>query len=158
MIDQQIRQSDRKVTHQSSWDVIILGAGAAGLMCAAVAGRRGKRVLLLEASNKAGKKILMSGGGRCNFTNLHVAADNFICDNPHFVKSALQQYSQQDFISLVESYQIKFHEKSQGQLFCDDSARQILQMLVEQCDQVGVHIMLDQKDIEVKVLDGRYNF
>ena len=121
----------------------MLGGGAAGLMCALTAGQRGKRVLLLEVSNKLGKKILMSGGGRCNFTNLDVSADNFICSNPHFVKSALSQYSQWDFISMVAKHKIDYHEKTLGQLFCDDSAKQVVAMLFAECESAAVTIKLN---------------
>ena len=112
-------------------------------MCALTAGNRGKRVLVLEINNKLGKKILMSGGGRCNFTNMDVESDNFICNNPHFVKSALNQYTQWDFISMVNAHGIAYHEKYQGQLFCDNSAKDILQMLVDQCRSAGVKILLN---------------
>ena len=108
-----------------SYDVIVIGGGAAGLLCAITAGRRGKRVLMLEVSNKIGKKILMSGGGRCNFTNLEIEADNFICNNRHFVKSALSQFTQWDFIAMVEKHGVAYHEKTRGQLFCDHSAKDI---------------------------------
>ena len=108
-----------------TFDVIILGGGAAGLMCAIVAGQRGRRVLVLEGSNKVGKKILMSGGGRCNFTNLHCDPSSFISANPHFCKSALSRYTQWDFIELVEKHGIAYHEKTLGQLFCDDSSKDI---------------------------------
>jgi len=132
------------------YDVIVLGAGAAGMMCAWQAGLRGRSVLVIEVSNKIGKKILMSGGGRCNFTNLDVTADHFICANPHFVKSALSQYSPADFIALVELHQIAYHEKTLGQLFCDDSAKQIVKMLRTLCEDVGVSFVLD---LEVKGID-----
>lgn len=102
------------------YDVIIIGAGAAGLMCAAVAGQRGRSVLVLDHANKAGKKILMSGGGRCNFTNYYVEPDRYLCHNPHFCKSALSRYTQWDFISLVEKHGIAYHEKQLGELFCDN--------------------------------------
>ena len=125
------------------YDVIVLGGGAAGLMAAMTAGARGKQVLVIECSNKLGKKILMSGGGRCNFTNLEVTADNFISQNPHFIKSALAQYSQWDFIGLVNKHGIGYHEKTLGQLFCDNSAKDILAMLVTECEQVGVDILLN---------------
>ncbi len=120
------------------WDVIVIGAGAAGLMCAAVAGQRGLRVLVLERANKPGKKILMSGGGRCNFTNLYVEPGNFLSDNPHFCKSALSRYSQWDFIELVNKHGVAYHEKTLGQLFCDNSSRDILDMLLAEAEQVGV--------------------
>lgn len=120
------------------YDVTIIGAGAAGLMCAATAAQRGRDVLLLDNSRKVGKKILMSGGGRCNFTNLYVGPDNYVCHNPHFCKSALSRYTQWDFIALVERYGIAYHERDHGQLFCDDSSRQILNMLLAECNQAGV--------------------
>jgi predicted Rossmann fold flavoprotein len=122
------------------WDVIVLGAGAAGLMCALTAGGRGKRVLVLEKSNKVGKKILMSGGGRCNFTNLYAEPENFLSNNPHFCKSALSRYSQWDFIELVNSHQIAYHEKTLGQLFCDHSSKDILNMLLDECEAANVKI------------------
>ncbi len=124
-------------------DVLVLGAGAAGLMCAIVAARRGRKVLVLERSNKPGKKILMSGGGRCNFTNLYVEPSRFLSSNPHFCKSALSRYTQWDFIELVERYQIAYHDKGQGQLFCDDSSREILDMLLQECAEMGVQIVTD---------------
>jgi hypothetical protein len=122
----------------NQYDVIIIGAGAAGLMCAATAARRGRRVLLLDNSRKVGKKILMSGGGRCNFTNRHVQPDNYVSANPHFCKSALKRYTQWDFIALVERYGIAYHERDHGQLFCDGSAREILDMLLAECDRPEV--------------------
>lgn len=124
-------------------DVIIIGAGAAGLMCAIEAGKRGRRVTVLEHTNKPGKKILISGGGRCNFTNYHVSADNYLSHNPHFCKSALSRYTQWDFISLVEQHHIPWHEKAHGQLFCDHSSKDILEMLLEKCRRVGVEIQLN---------------
>jgi predicted Rossmann fold flavoprotein len=123
------------------YDVIVLGAGASGLMCAITAGNRGKKVLVLDRSNKIGKKILMSGGGRCNFTNYSIESENFICNNPHFVKSALNQYTQWDFISLVSSYQIPYHERDHGQLFCNDSAKDILNMLKAESEKANVRIL-----------------
>lgn len=122
----------------NTWDVIIIGAGAAGLMCAITAGQRGRRVLVLECANKPGKKILMSGGGRCNFTNLYVEPDNFLSDNPHFCKSALSRYTQWDFIELVRKHEIGYHEKTLGQLFCDGSSKEILDMLLSEAEQAGV--------------------
>src|SRR6478735_5980927 len=116
-----------------NYDVIILGAGAAGLMCAGQAGQRGRRVLAIEHAETPGRKILISGGGRCNFTNLHVAPDRFISANPHFAKSALSRYTARDFIALVESHGIAWHEKTLGQLFCDGSARQIVDLLLAEC-------------------------
>ena len=125
-------------------DAIILGAGAAGMMCAAVAGQRGRRVLLVDHADEPGRKILISGGGRCNFTNLHTAADRYLSANPHFAKSALGRYTPADFVSLVERYSIAWHEKTLGQLFCDGSARQIVAMLVEECARGGVTMALGQ--------------
>ena len=122
-------------------DVLVLGAGAAGLMCAMQAASRGRKVLVLERSNKPGKKILMSGGGRCNFTNLYVEPNRFLSGNPHFCKSALSRYTQWDFIDLVQRHKIAYHEKSQGELFCDDSSRQILDMLLDECHLAGVQIL-----------------
>src|SRR5258708_19038822 len=115
------------------FDAIILGAGAAGLMCAIEAGRWGRRVALLERSEKIGKKILISGGGRCNFTNLHCAPENFLSANPHFARSALARYTPADFIALVEKHGIAYHEKTLGQLFCDRSAQHIVAMLEQEC-------------------------
>ena len=123
-------------------DVVILGAGAAGLMCAIEAGKRGRRVLLLEHADRVGKKILISGGGRCNFTNLHCKPENFISANPHFAKSALARYTPADFIALVESYGIAYHEKTLGQLFCDDSAKQIVAMLLNECAKAEVRVVV----------------
>ena len=123
-------------------DVIILGAGAAGLMCAAVAGQRGHRVLLLEQARHPAEKIRISGGGRCNFTNLHTSPANFLSNNPQFCRSALSGYSQRDFIALVESYGIAYHEKTRGQLFCDGSSRQIVDMLLEECRKVRAQLKL----------------
>jgi predicted Rossmann fold flavoprotein len=130
-------------------DVVIIGGGAAGLMCAIAAGRRGRQVVVLEGSNKIGKKILMSGGGRCNFTNLHTEPTRFISSNPHFCKSALSGYSQWDFISLVEEHNIGYHEKALGQLFCDASSKDIVAMLVSECGDAGVRILTQCTDISV---------
>jgi predicted Rossmann fold flavoprotein len=124
-----------------SFDVIILGGGAAGLMCAMEAGRRGRRVAVLERAERIGKKILISGGGRCNFTNLHCRPENFISANPHFAKSALARYTPSDFIALVEKHGIAYHEKTLGQLFCDGSAQQIVTMLERECHAAGVEIL-----------------
>ncbi|MFK8066728.1 MAG: NAD(P)/FAD-dependent oxidoreductase [Gammaproteobacteria bacterium] len=123
-------------------DVLIIGASASGLMCAIEAGKRGRKVTVLDHANKAGKKILMSGGGRCNFTNMEVNAENYLSHNKHFCKSALSQYTQWDFISLVDQYKIPYHERSHGQLFCDDSAKDILNMLFEECEKNNVQIHL----------------
>ncbi|MPZ32675.1 MAG: aminoacetone oxidase family FAD-binding enzyme [Rhodospirillales bacterium] len=122
------------------YDVIVAGGGAAGLMCALRAGQRGRRVLVLEHADKVGKKILISGGGRCNFTNLGSRPEAFLSANPHFCKSALARYTQHDFIALVEKHRIAWHEKTLGQLFCDGSARQIVAMLLAECDAVGVDV------------------
>lgn len=124
-------------------DVTIIGAGAAGLMCAFNAAARGRRVLLLDHANKAGKKILMSGGGRCNFTNMYSDPANFLSANPHFCKSALARYTQWDFIEMVARHGIAYHEKKLGQLFCDHKANDILQMLLDECAQAGVELRLD---------------
>lgn len=133
----------------NQYDVIIIGAGAAGLMCAATAARRGRSVLLLDNSRKVGKKILMSGGGRCNFTNLHVEPGNYVSQNPHFCKSALKRYTQWDFVALVERYRIAYHERDHGQLFCNESARQILDMLLAECDQPGVTLRTGCEVLEI---------
>jgi len=124
-------------------DVVIIGAGASGLMCAIEAGKRGRKVLVLDHANKAGKKILMSGGGRCNFTNYTVSPENYISNNPHFCKSALSRFNQWDFLALVNKYQIPFHEREHGQLFCNDSAKDILNLLLTECAQVGVEVRLN---------------
>ena len=126
-----------------TFDVIILGAGAAGLMCAVTAGQRGRKVLLLDHADRVGAKILISGGGRCNFTNLHSAPDRFLSGNPDFCKSALDRYTQTDFISLVERHRIPFHEKTLGQLFCDGSARAVVAMLLAECARGGVDVRVD---------------
>lgn len=132
------------------YDVIILGAGAAGLMCAIEAGKRGHRVLLLERADRIGKKILISGGGRCNFTNLHTGPDNFLSANPHFAKSALARYIPADFVRLVEKHRIPYHEKKLGQLFCDQAASDITAMLEQECRDAGVEIRLNTKVNEVR--------
>ena len=121
-------------------EVLVLGGGAAGLMCAITAAQRGRRVIVLEGSNRVGKKILMSGGGRCNFTNLHCEPSRFLSRNPHFCKSALSRYTQHDFIALVEKHSIPYHEKTLGQLFCDNSSKDIVAMLLSECDDAGVVI------------------
>jgi len=136
------------------FDVIVVGAGAAGMMCAAVAGQRGRRVLLLEHNGQVGRKILISGGGRCNFTNLHCGPGNFISENMHFVKSALALYEPRHFIELVERYGIAWHEKTLGQLFCDHSARAIVEMLLAECERGGVEILLNVGGIEVERTAG----
>ena len=128
------------------FDVLILGAGAAGLMCAVEAGKRGRRVAVIERADRAGKKILISGGGRCNFTNIYCQPDNFISANPHFAKSALARYTPADFIALVEKHRIPYHEKTLGQLFCDRSASDITDMLEAECRAAGVKIFLNSQN------------
>jgi len=128
-----------------SFDALILGGGAASLMCAIEAGRRNRRVALLDHADRLGKKILISGGGRCNFTNLHTQPENFLSSNPHFAKSALSRYTPADFIALVEKHRIPYHEKTLGQLFCDRSARDVLAMLEEECRAAHVNIFLNAK-------------
>ena len=123
-------------------DVIIIGASASGLMCAIEAAKRGRDVVVLDHANKAGKKILMSGGGRCNFTNYDISTENYISHNPHFVKSALSRFTQWDFIAMVEAYKIPYHEREHGQLFCDDSSKDILNLLLNECKKVNVSIQL----------------
>jgi predicted Rossmann fold flavoprotein len=135
------------------FDVLILGAGAAGLMCAIEAGKRGRRVAVLERADRPGKKILISGGGRCNFTNLYCSPENFYSANPHFAKSALARYEPSDFIALVEKHNIPYHEKHLGQLFCDDSAQEIVTMLEEECRAAGVQIFLSCDIKEVRRTD-----
>ena len=122
------------------WDAIIIGGGAAGLFCAGIAGQLGKKVLVLDHAPVLGEKIRISGGGRCNFTNLHSAPEHFLSLNPHFVKSPLARYSSKDFINLVREYRIPFHEKHRGQLFCDNSAKDIIQMLLTECQKGDVAI------------------
>ncbi|MDP4708506.1 MAG: NAD(P)/FAD-dependent oxidoreductase [Rickettsiaceae bacterium] len=136
------------------YDAIVIGAGAAGLMAAISAGQNGKRVLVLEHTNKVGEKIRISGGGRCNFTNLHTNSRNFLSQNPHFVKSALSQYTERDFISLIESYNIAYHEKTLGQLFCDGSSKQIIDMLIDLCNKHKVEIKLSCNVIDVSKSDS----
>lgn len=127
---------------KAAFDVIIIGAGAAGMMCAAEAGKRGKVVLLIDHYHKLGEKIRISGGGRCNFTNIHTRAESFLSNNPHFCRSALARYTPQDFIKLVESHGISWHQKTLGQLFCDDSAVLIINMLKTECDRVHVEMRM----------------
>ncbi len=151
------------------FDVIIIGAGAAGLMCAATAGQKGRKVLLIDHAESVGKKIRISGGGRCNFTNLHTTPKNFISKNPHFCVSALNRFTQQDFINLVKKHQIFFHEKTLGQLFCDISSKQIIEMLLKECVDGDVEIRLESKVSELHPcqpelvagsidLESNYNF
>jgi predicted Rossmann fold flavoprotein len=141
---------------QATHDVIILGAGAAGLFCAAQAGQRGRRVALLDHADAPGKKILISGGGRCNFTNLHTAPDRYLSENPHFARSALSRYTAADFIALVEQHGIAWHEKTLGQLFCDGSAREIVAMLMAECAGGGVDLRCGQPVGAVEHADGLF--
>ncbi len=157
MMDEAVFGRERRVTQvrqlssaSQSFDVVILGAGAAGLMCAIEAGRRGRRVALLDHADRPGKKILISGGGRCNFTNIHCQPENFLSGNPHFAKSALARYTPQDFIDLVAKHHIPFHEKTLGQLFCDHSATDILDMLLKECADAGVTLILNARVTEVR--------
>lgn len=136
------------------YDVIIIGAGAAGLMCAAIAGQRGRSVLVLDHANKAGKKILMSGGGRCNFTNYYVEPDRYLCHNSHFCKSALSRYTQWDFIGLVDKHGIPYHEKQLGELFCDNKSSDILEMLLSECDQAGAKVQLSTSVDAIQFLEA----
>lgn len=137
-------------------DVIIIGAGAAGLLCAIEAGKRGRHVIVLDHANKAGKKILMSGGGRCNFTNYHIDPKNYISHNPHFCKSALTRYTQWDFIDLVKQHKIAFHEKTLGQLFCDHKSKEILDMLLLECERAGVTIRLNTTIESIEKLNDNH--
>jgi predicted Rossmann fold flavoprotein len=147
------------------FDVLILGAGAAGLFCAALAGKRGRRVAILEHADRIGKKILISGGGRCNFTNLHSTSDNFLSANPHFAKSALSRFTPSDFIALVRKHNIAFHEKTLGQLFCDDSATDIVNLLESECREGRVQIFTNTritrvtrpKDFVVSTSDAEFH-
>ena len=139
-----------------SHDVIILGAGAAGLMCAAVAGQRGRTVLVLEQARHPGEKIRISGGGRCNFTNLHTSPANFLSENPRFCHSALSSFTQYDFIALVDKYGIAWHEKTRGQLFCDGSSRQIIDMLLEECRKVHAQLRLGVRISVVSKTEGGF--
>jgi predicted Rossmann fold flavoprotein len=139
-----------------STDVVIIGAGAAGLMCALTAAARGRQVLLIDHSNKAGKKILMSGGGRCNFTNMYTEPDNFFSQNPHFCKSALARYTQWDFIALVTKHGVPFHEKKLGQLFCDNKSKDILEMLLEECRLAGVDLRLNTSVHQIEKTESGY--
>jgi len=139
-----------------AYDVIVLGAGAAGMMCAAQAGQRGRRVLLVEHAAEPGRKILISGGGRCNFTNIHTAPDRFLSANPHFAKSALSRFTALDFLALVESHGIAWHEKTLGQLFCDGSARQIVALLLAECAKGAVELRCGEPVGEVTHGDGQF--
>lgn len=135
------------------YEVVIIGAGAAGLMCALTAGQRGRRVLILEHAAEAGKKILISGGGRCNFTNIHTTPANFLSANPHFAKSALARYTPADFVALLEKHRITYHEKTLGQLFCDRSARDVVEMLVKEVRAAGVQLELGCRVAQVRRTD-----
>src|SRR6188768_2999837 len=139
-----------------SFDAIIIGAGAAGMFCAALAGQRGRKILLIDHSAEPGRKILISGGGRCNFTNIGATADNFLSANPHFAKSALGRFLPADFIALVDRHRIAWHEKTLGQLFCDGSSRQILGMLMDECARGAVRIALGERITDVTHADGRF--
>ena len=134
-------------------DVIIIGAGAAGLMCALTAAQRGRKVLVIDHANKAGKKILMSGGGRCNFTNMYSEPSNFLSKNPHFCKSALARYTQWDFLEMVQRHQITYHEKTLGQLFCDNKASDILEMMLKECAEAGATIQLNTPVTRIQAND-----
>ncbi|MEM9714897.1 MAG: NAD(P)/FAD-dependent oxidoreductase [Pseudomonadota bacterium] len=138
-------------------DAIILGAGGAGLMAAAIAGQKGTRVVVVDHAEKPGKKILISGGGRCNFTNLGCGPENFLSENPHFAKSALARYTQWDFLDLVQRHKIAWHEKTLGQLFCDDSARQIVRMLLDECAAGDVTVKLSTEIGEIRHADGQFH-
>lgn len=142
-----------------NFDAIVIGGGAAGLMCALQAGQRGRRVLLLEHASRVGNKILISGGGRCNFTNLHCSPQNFLSANPHFAKSALARYTPADFLALVERYGIAYHEKTLGQLFCDGSARQIVDLLVAECRDAAVEIRtgIEVRDVRHEAVAGQFH-
>ena len=148
--------NDRVPGETHKFDVIVLGGGAAGLMCAAVAGQRGRRVLLVEHNAQPGRKILISGGGRCNFTNIHCTPANFISENPHFAKSALALYQPRHFLELVERYGIAWHEKTLGQLFCDHSARQIVDMLLAECERGHVDIRMNARGVAVESTSGEF--
>ncbi len=145
------------MTSSADTDVLILGAGAAGLMCAIVAGRRGRRTLVLDHADRPGKKILISGGGRCNFTNLGTRPENFLSANPHFAKSALARYTPQDVLALVEKHRIPWHEKTLGQLFCDRSAHDILNMLLRECAEANVRIQLSTRILAVSRTDDGFH-
>src|SRR5579862_2263688 len=156
-----LRKQGKPVPRKMKYNVLILGAGAAGLLCAAEAGRFGARVAVLERSDRPGKKILISGGGRCNFTNLRCGPQNFLSDNPDFCRSALARFTPADFLDLVTKHKIPYHEKhpyagaAEGQLFCDGSAADILTMLLEECAAANVEVVLNTKINEVK-FDGDY--
>jgi predicted Rossmann fold flavoprotein len=144
------------VSGAETFDAIILGAGGAGLMCAGVAGQRGRRVLVIDHNDEPGRKILISGGGRCNFTNLGTAPDRYLSANPHFARSAISRYTAQDFLALVEAHGVAWHEKTLGQLFCDGSARQIVAMLLDECAKGAVAVRLSSPIRAVDHADGRF--
>ncbi len=139
----------------SQTDVLIIGASASGLMCAIQAAKRGRKIILLDHADKAGKKILISGGGRCNFSNYHVSSDNYISHNPHFCKSALSRFSQWDFIAMMNEYKISYHERDHGQLFCDNSAKDIHSMLLSECENKNIEILLNCDIKQVEKIDER---
>lgn len=141
---------------KSPYDVIVIGAGAAGMMCAIEAGKRGRRVWLIDHAKKIGEKIRISGGGRCNFTNIHARPETFLSDNPHFCKSALKQYTQDDFIALVKKHGIAFHEKKLGQLFCDHSAQQIIDILLDKCKEADVRCTIETSVSNIEKTDHGY--
>jgi len=150
-----LREKVEKETVKSAYDVVVIGGGAAGLFCAFTAGKRGRSVIVMDHADKLGKKILISGGGRCNFTNQFAEPENYLSANPHFCKSALARYSPEDFVALVESHGIAYHEKKLGQLFCDGSAKQIVAMLLAECTAAGVAIVCDCK-VERVSRDGGF--
>lgn len=139
------------------YDAIVIGAGAAGLMCAAVAADRSRRILLIDHAEKPGKKILISGGGRCNFTNLYTTAENYLSHNPHFCKSALSRFTAADFLAMVEAHAIPWHERSHGQLFCDNSARDIVEMLLADCRNSGVQMRMKTEVQSVERNDNGFS-
>ena len=138
------------------YDVVIIGAGAAGLMCAAQAAYRGRKVLVVDHAKQAGKKILISGGGRCNFTNMEVEPANYLCGNPHFVKSALSRYTQWDFLGLIGKYGVAYHERDFGQLFCDDSAKEIVRILKGECEETGAKVQLRTDVLSIEKSESGY--
>jgi predicted Rossmann fold flavoprotein len=149
------------MTHNSiqtsfHYDVVVIGAGAAGLMCGAYAGESNKSVLIIDHNKRIGDKIRISGGGKCNFTNLNITPENYISNNPHFCRSALAQYQSSDFIDLVKKYNIKFHEKTLGQLFCDTSSKEIINLLISECENNQVEIKSELKVLDVQKLDNRF--
>ena len=152
-----MRAAFNEDTALRSTDVVIIGAGAAGLMCALTAAGRGRKVMLIDHANKAGKKILMSGGGRCNFTNMYTEPNNFLSQNPHFCKSALARYTQWDFIEMVAKHGVPYHEKKLGQLFCDNKSSDILEMLLDECQKAGVSLHLDTSVEQIEKTDNGYS-